>query len=243
MINSMMVLALPAAICTAGAPSGPAIHGADGPSTTTVALAPAADSLAAVYAQGRDWSEFYGGVDRRQDLWIENWTRAEVPVDLATRARNVGGPWRILVITEPGCSDSANSVPYIAKLVETTPGLEMRLVNSTVGRPWMEAYRTKDGRAATPTVLILDENFEIRGTWIEQPVELQEFWLPVVARGTMAQEVGAKMQWYADDEGRETLREIVEVLEAAHRGDQALRGRQLIDLGRRLAETHTQYGR
>jgi hypothetical protein len=123
------------------------------------------------------------------------------------------------VITEARCSDSVNSVPYIAKLVEEVPGLELKLVNSTVGRPWMEAHRTADGRAATPTVLVLDDEYRIRGCWIEQPVALQAFWLPIVARGTMSQEVGEKMAWYAKDGGREILREFVEVLEGASSGN------------------------
>jgi hypothetical protein len=177
-----------------------------------------ADSLAEVYRRGQSWSTFYDGADQRRELWVENWTNARVPEELASRARRAG-PWRILVITEARCSDSVNSVPYIAKLVEEVPGLELKLVNSTVGRPWMEAHRTADGRAATPTVLVLDDEYRIRGCWIEQPVALQAFWLPIVARGTMSQEVGEKMAWYAKDGGREILREFVEVLEGASSGN------------------------
>jgi hypothetical protein len=140
-----------------------------------------------------------------------------VPDALAARARDAG-KWRVLIITEPGCSDSANSVPHIAKLVQETPGLELRLTDSTVGRPWMEAHRSPDGRASTPTVLVLDEQFTIRGCWIEQPAALQEIWLPIVARGTAAAELERKMDWYAADGGREILREIVEVLEGARDG-------------------------
>lgn len=174
--------------------------------------------LERVYRDAQTWDEYYGGVDARRDLWEHNRAVATVPEDLVARVQAVGGPWHILVISEAACSDSVNTVPYIAELVEEFPGLEMRLVDSTVGRPWMEAHRSADDRAATPLVLVLDEQFRIRGCWVEQPVALQEFWLPVVARGTMAQEVGAKMAWYADDGGRETLREFVEVLEGAHAG-------------------------
>lgn len=219
MIHSLLVLALPAAICAPGSSSHLPMPGAARPAFIDVVPVSANDSLEALYVGGQSWDAFYDGVDRRRDLWVQNWTHAQVPEDLSARAQKVGGPWRILVITESGCSDSVNSIPFIAKLVEVTPGLELRVVNSTVGRPWMEAHRSTDGRAATPTVLVLDDEFRIRGCWIEQPVALQAFWLPVVARGTMAQEVGTKMAWYAEDEGRETLREFVEVLEGAHSGE------------------------
>jgi hypothetical protein len=174
-------------------------------------------ALAAVYMDGRTWESFLEDVDRRRELWIETWRTAVVPESLATRARGAGA-WRILIITIPGCSDSANSVPYIAKLVQQTPGLELRLVDATVGRPWMEAHRSTDGRASTPTVLVLDERSTIQGCWVEQPTALQEIWLPIVARGAASAELERKLDWYAADAGREILREIVEVLEAARDG-------------------------
>ena len=180
-------------------------------------VARADTALAAVYRDGRKWEDFLEDVDRRRELWIDTWRTAVVPERLAIRARGAG-EWRVLIITTPACSDSANSVPYIAKLVQQTPGLELRLVDATVGRPWMEAHRSPDGRASTPTVLVLDEQFAIQGCWVEQPAALQEIWLPIVARGAASAELDRKMDWYAADAGREILREIVEVLEGARDG-------------------------
>jgi hypothetical protein len=181
-------------------------------------FAPHADTaIARVYRDGKTWEAFLADVDRRRELWNETWRTASVPEHLADRARS-SGEWRVLIITVPGCSDSANSVPYIARLVEQTPGLELRLVDATMGRPWLEAHRSPDGRAATPTVLVLDGEFRIRGCWVEQPAALQTIWLPIVARGAASAELDRKMSWYAADAGREILREIVEVLEGARDG-------------------------
>jgi hypothetical protein len=207
MIN-LLALAVPALVCTAdiGAP------------TKSVVSLPvvASDSLKAAFEGGQRWTDFYASVTRRKEVWDRAWTSTKIPDSLAARAR-VAGTWHVLVITEPGCSDSANSVPVLARLAELVPGLDVRLVNSTVGKPWMEAHRTPDGRAATPTVLVLDDAFRIRGCWVEQPKGLQDFWLPIIA----AKETGArfeeKMAWYVKDDGREILREIVEVLEGAKR--------------------------
>ena len=174
-------------------------------------------SLAAVYRDGVTWESFLAGVDRRRDLWMNTWRGATVPEPLAIRARGAG-KWRLLVITVPGCSDSANSVPVIAKLVQETPDLELRVVDATIGRPWMEAHRSPDGRASTPTVLVLDDQFTVQGCWVEQPTALQEIWLPIVARGAASAELDRKMDWYAADAGREILREIIEVLEGARDG-------------------------
>jgi hypothetical protein len=205
-MNPILALALHTTLCSAE--TAPVTAASAGMSVT------ASDSLKAVFEGGQRWTEFHAGVNRRRELWDRNWTNARVPDSLAGRARNAGS-WRILVITEPGCSDSANSLPYIARLVEGMPGTELRLVNSTVGKPWMEAHRTPDGRTATPTLLVLDEQFRIRGCWVEQPKALQDFWLPIVARKETGAHFEEKMAWYLKDDGREILREVVEVLEGA----------------------------
>ena len=211
-INATAALAILSAVTFASGPR------AVPPAACVSNGAPRADTaLAAAYRDGMTWEAFLAGVDRRRELWVDTWRAATVPEHLAIRARSAG-EWRVLIITVPGCSDSANSVPVIARLVQQTPGLELRLVDSTIGRPWLEAHRSPDGRASTPTVLILDNQFTIRGCWVEQPAALQEIWLPIVARGAASAGLDRKLEWYAADAGREILREIVEVLEGARDG-------------------------
>lgn len=179
----------------------------------------AADSLAVVYAGGQSWEAFLAGVQSRRALWHENWDAWQVDDTLLERARATGGPWRILAVAEASCSDSVNTLPALAHLVAGLEHAELRVVNSEAGRPWMEAHRSPDGRPATPTFLLLDESFRLRGCWVEQPRALAERWLPALAAGTARQEAPAKMAWYADDEGRSTLEEFVAVMEAAVQGE------------------------
>jgi hypothetical protein len=200
----IVTLALASSLCA------PDVCHAVGAGTTEQSVA---DSLRATFEKGKTWADFYAGVDRRREVWEGAWNRTHIPDALAARARAVGKV-RILVITEYGCSDSANSVPVLARLVEAAPNIEMRLVNATTGRQWMERHRTPDGRAATPTVLVLDDEFRIRGAWVEQPKELQALWLPIMARKDSAR-YGEKAAWYTKDEGREIMRELVETIEAA----------------------------
>jgi hypothetical protein len=169
----------------------------------------ASDSLRAAFEGGQRWGAFYSGVNRRRETWDRAWA-ISVPDSLIARAR-AAGSWRVLAITEPGCSDSANSVPILARLAEGAANLDLRLIDSKVGKAWMEAHRTRDGRAATPTFLVLDDQFRIRGCWVERPMALQEFLKSKDSGG----EFDSKMEWYVKDEGREIMRELVEMLEAA----------------------------
>jgi hypothetical protein len=207
MISALAVVALPWALCTGV------------PANAPVRVPVPGDSLAVVYREALSWDSYLAMADARKELWERNWRQAEVPADLLERARAAAGPWRILAITEFRCSDSVNTLPFLAKLAESVPGIELRAVNSTVGRFWMEAHRSPDGRAATPTFLLLDEEYRIRGCWVEQPAALQSFWLEIVARRAESAEIRRKMEWYEGDRGGETLREFVEILEAAQRGE------------------------
>lgn len=168
----------------------------------------ASDSLRAVFEGGQRWAAFYSAVNRRRETWDRAWALS-VPDSLVARAR-AAGSWRVLAITEPGCSDSANSVPILARLAEGAPNIDLRLIDSKAGKAWMEAHRTSDGRAATPTFLVLDDQFNIRGCWVERPQALQEF-----LRKGSGSEFDSKMDWYVKDEGREIMRELVEMIEAA----------------------------
>ena len=94
------------------------------------------------------------------------------PDALVTRATAAGSGWKLLVVTVSGCSDSVNSIPYVASFLDKVPSIEMRLISPTAGKAVQEAHRTPDGRAATPTVILLDGEFNERGCWIERPANL-----------------------------------------------------------------------
>jgi hypothetical protein len=83
----------------------------------------------------------------------------------------------------------------------------------------MNAFRSRDGRAATPTILLLDDEYAIRGCWIEMPASVWEFRQPALERGEAARMLDRKMAWYKEDQGRETLTALMEILEAAQRGE------------------------
>ena len=173
------------------------------------------DSLASLYASGRTWGDFFAAAKARRVLWVDNYARG-VPEALVARARAVGGTWRFLVVAVDSCSDSANTIPYLARLVEMVPGLELRIVPPDAGRWVMEAYRTEDARAATPTVLLLDEVFQERGCFVERPAALRK--MLAEAGSNDEDRYQRKMDWYQTDAGAATVSDLVELLEGAAAG-------------------------
>ncbi len=213
-----MVVALGSAPGVACAPLTDLPATAERSSARSVVFREHTASLEAYYRDGVPWRAFHAATKARKQLWEENWTQAAVPSDLLSRARAVPGTWRILVIAIDTCSDSVSTIPYIAKLVESVPGLDMRIIDPDRGRPLMEARRTPDGRAATPTVILLDERYEEVGCWIERPATLQTWYLEEQKTTPVRELTGRKMEWYRTDAGVETLREMVTLLEAAAAG-------------------------
>ncbi len=174
--------------------------------------------LETLYAQGKTYIEFRDAATRRVQAWNDHYANAQVPDALRTRMTGLPGSWRLIVVAEDWCGDSANTIPYVAKLVDVAGNLDMRIINSTVGSAIMEAHRTPDGRAATPTVILLTEDFEEAGCFVERPRQLQHWWLSNEDKLSQKDLLDQKYAWYAEDQGHETLEEIVAMIEAAAAG-------------------------
>jgi hypothetical protein len=175
-------------------------------------------TLNALYASGVDYRKFLADAVSRRAQWVKNTEASVVPADMLAVAQALPGRWRILVSAIDGCSDSVNTIPYIARLVELVPSLEMRIVLPDAGKPIMESHRTPDGRAATPTVVILDEAGNDVGCWVERPAFLQTRAIAARAARLIEQFAREKQSMYDGDAGESTVREVVAVLQAAAAG-------------------------
>ena len=135
------------------------------------------------------------------------------PADAVTRVRQLGARRRLLIVAEDWCGDSANTLPYLAKLAESAPDvLDLRIVGPSIGRPVMEEHKTPDGRAATPTVVVLDESGALIAAWVERPSALQKRYIEqqdVLGRTELLDQ---KYKRYPERSGQSAIREIVELL-------------------------------
>lgn len=199
----MIALLLAGALCTVGGPM--------------VRPVPS-DSLVRLYQGGKTWEEFFRGARARRDTWEDNYRQGAADSALVARARAVPGEWRIVAVAEDWCGDSANTVPYLVRLAEAVPAISVRIANSTDGRWLMQRHPTPDGRAATPTIVVIGADGGERGCFIERPAKLRA-WVaenrPKLADGDFQD---AKAAWYRQDRGRETVTEIIGLLEAAAAG-------------------------
>lgn len=188
------------------------------PASSPVPVADDLQGWESLYRQGITFDAFMETAERRRERWVDNHAKGHVPAELLERAEAVPGEWRLLVVAEDWCSDSVNIVPYLDHLVEAVDGLEMRIVDSEIGRPVMEAHPTPDGRPSTPTIVLLNEAYDEVGCFIERPSELRDWALE--HRSDMSDEefLREKFAWYDADLGRQSMSEIIDLMEAAAAG-------------------------
>lgn len=195
LLSAIMLLTIPAPLAVAE----------DDPEQTA-----AAGRSAAMYSSGMPWDQFLAGTRVQRETWLKNSGR-EVPPGLVDRLRQAGNGLRLLVVTADWCPDSVHSVPYIAKLASGA-GIELRVVDFRTGKAIMDAHHTPDGRASTPTVVLLRGDQEV-AAWVERPASLQWWYLDMADEISDEELLERKISWYDWNRGSDALTEIVVLAE------------------------------
>jgi Thioredoxin len=163
------------------------------------------------YGRGQTLQQFLDRAKNQRELWLKNAARTDVPSELVARLKRVSSGLRFLIVAEDWCPDSVNTVPYVVRL-GAMAGVETRIVDRTVGQPLMSRHRTPDGRAATPTVILLREGNDV-GAWIERPLVLQRLFLTMGTNPDNGRQLAERQSWYDSDHGRTALSELVSLAE------------------------------
>ncbi len=183
-----------------------------------VTVADSTPSPSALWRDGITFGEFSSRFKSRKADWEKRNEWGAIPDALAARMRALTTPLRVLIVAEEECSDSMNSMPYLVRLVQLAPNIGVRVVDSKAGRSIMEAHRTPDGRAATPTVVVLDAQDRVIACWVERPSTLIA-WLKTPKDSLPAdQRFGGRLKWYENDKGTAALAEWVPMFEQAAAG-------------------------
>ena len=162
-------------------------------------------------AHGRSWEQFLQGTRMQRDLWLRTEARVSIAPELVARVERARRGLQLVVVAEDWCPDSAYTVPYVARLA-TLAGVPLRLVDRTAGEAWLRAHRTRDGRTATPTIVLLRDGVDV-GAWVERPAVLQDLFRSIGDSPADASQFARRGEWYEADHGVTALREIVTLIE------------------------------
>ena len=181
---------------------------------------PTRDSLRDRYLAAPDFPAMLAAARKNVELWTAMWRHSKVDEGFVRRVAALPGAWHLLVLSEDWCGDAVNTVPVVAKLAERSPNMDLRVLGRDANLDLMDAHLTGASRSI-PVAIALDETFEERGWWGPRPTVLQHW---VSGQGQQLEKTARYREarvWYARDQGRTTLEEVVSMLEraAARRSD------------------------
>ncbi len=165
----------------------------------------------AVFDKAPAWSQFLAGVVVQRERWTGNAARAAVPPALADRWTRAASNLRLLIVAEDRCLDSANTVPYIARLA-TTAQVPVHVVDRAAGEAVLNQHRSRDGRTVTPVVVLMRGD-RVVGAWVERPAPLQQAFEAMGIDPAARKRFDDRQAWYDEDAGRTTMAEIVALAE------------------------------
>ena len=161
------------------------------------------------YEKALTFQQFLDTVEESQHPWHEFYQRARLPAGVEEKGRALKGHWHLLVLCAEWCGDGANTLPYLARLVEAVPNLHLRVLHRDENLDLMDSHLT-GGNRSIPVVMILDEDFKEVAWWGPRPEPLQDYFLKELKPLPKAERYPKLRAWYARDRGRTTLQEILD---------------------------------
>jgi hypothetical protein len=167
-----------------------------------------------LFEKGQTFDEFLAAAEKNADLWQSIARRSEAPEEFVRRIEATGGPWHVLIMSEDWCGDALNSVPPIAKLLESAVNTSVRVIGRDANPEVMDAHLTGKGRSI-PVVMLLDGDFRERAWWGPRPTELQAWVMGPGKAMKLEYLIVEVRRWYGKDRAITTLTEFVDMVERA----------------------------
>jgi hypothetical protein len=132
--------------------------------------------------------------------------------DIGAAARGGQNPQLWMVLTEPWCGDSAQNLPYIARIAACGPALEFRILLRDQNQDIMDAYLTNGTRSIPKLVSFSLEGRELF-RWGPRPQPAADLFRRLSDAGVPVEEIRRKLHlWYARNRGRTLEEEFLALL-------------------------------
>jgi hypothetical protein len=117
-----------------------------------------------------------------------------------------------MMLTEPWCGDSAQNIPFIAKIASLNPKIEFRLLLRDQNPDIMDQYLT-NGARSIPILIAFDEEWNEVFRWGSRPKTAVDLVSELKNSGLDKKQIDEKLHsWYALNKGKDLISEICEIL-------------------------------
>ena len=120
-----------------------------------------------------------------------------------------------MVITEDWCGDSAQNLPYIAKIAECNLNINLRIVLRDDNLDIMDQYLTNGKSRSIPKLVAFDEAGDELFQWGPRPSEAQKMVMGLKEEGISKDDYLEKLHlWYGRNRGKNIENEFIEILKS-----------------------------
>lgn len=124
-------------------------------------------------------------------------------------------PQTWMVLTEDWCGDSAQNLPYIAKISECNKNITLRILQRDKNLDIMDQYLTNDNSRSIPKLVAFDKDGIELFQWGPRPAEAQQLVIDLKASGMPKNEYTEKLHlWYGRNRGKNIENEFVDLLKS-----------------------------
>ena len=119
------------------------------------------------FEQGLTLQQYVDHMSVNRERFVEALDELTIGHADAQILERLGGTRRVLVISEDWCGTCLAEVPFVARLIETNPNIEMRLFPRDANSDLMDQYLKNGLYRAIPVFAFFDEHMNEVGRFLE----------------------------------------------------------------------------
>ena len=119
------------------------------------------------FEQGLTLDQYVDQMSINRERFVEALDEITIEPAEARILERLGAARRVLVITEDWCGTCLAEVPFVAKLIESRPGIEMRVFPRDANLDLMDQYLKKGLYRSIPVFAFFDEHMNEVARFIE----------------------------------------------------------------------------
>lgn len=120
------------------------------------------------FAEGLTLAQYIGQMSMNRDALVRAIDAAAIRPEDTPMLDRLAGTTRVLVITEDWCGTSLAYLPFVAKLVESRPDIELRVFLRDENSDVMDQFLKKGMYRSIPVFVFFDEHMNELARFIEQ---------------------------------------------------------------------------
>lgn len=174
---------------------------------------------------GANQSEAMVNYGRLNQKRMKKWEKiARISPELREKLLDTKRPVTWLVLTEGWCGDAAQNLPFIEKMAEINPLINLRLILRDEYPEVMDEFLTDGGRSIPKLIALDSSTLTVLGTWGPRPAPMQKLVRTnKVSKEKTYGELNEEMHlWYARDKGLTLQNEFLAILGVWNKKQQSL---------------------